>query len=415
MRVIILFVTMAIFLSAETNSKLCNEIKADSAKFFSKKLDLEKDYLEISQMDCACEGSLFLMDFLQNLYNISTKIRGDSIDCNGRYAIANQKFFQYTLAKAGIAPENYKKDLLPNEIYDNLITKNRKYFRTWAHKSIGNHILHNQFNTEYQKAIPKLVKYYKDKFGYDEGSAIYFAVRAANEYLNYSVGNYNVDIKFSELEEMMSDPSLTIEDLKGYIYSHEISQLELNNALNIAILENKDVEFLDVLIKRGANINSGDESALFFALKNIKLAKFLISQGADVNYKNSFGKTPIFYAVEFKNMDLIKFLIEHGADLNAKYISNNEKMAFAATSYEPFYQNLCALNHTSKTLLMHAAQNSNLEIVELLIENRAKIDSLDDLGNNALDYADTAKNKEIIAYLLSLGLKLNTTQGEIYE
>ena len=50
------------------------------------------------------------------------------------------------------------------------------------------------------------------------------------------------------------------------------------------------------------------------ALKNlIDIVKILITAGADVNIKNSFGYTPLHSAVLFDALDVVKILITAGA------------------------------------------------------------------------------------------------------
>ncbi len=42
-----------------------------------------------------------------------------------------------------------------------------------------------------------------------------------------------------------------------------------------------------------------------------------IEKGADLNARNHFGETPLFYAARFGNRELIGLLIRHGADIHA--------------------------------------------------------------------------------------------------
>lgn len=90
-------------------------------------------------------------------------------------------------------------------------------------------------------------------------------------------------------------------------------------------------------------------------------------------------------------------------------INNNEKLALSANigSNTPYFITFCALEHTSKNVLMHAAAYGNVEILKLLISKGANFNAVDDLGFNALDFALSAGKKENADYLKSLGLKAN--------
>lgn len=135
----------------------------------------------------------------------------------------------------------------------------------------------------------------------------------------------------------------------------------------------------------------------------------MLSQGADVNYANSFGKTPLFYAAEFNQKPMVELLINNGANVNAVYINKNEKLALSGNVGEstPYYITLCALEHTSKSVLMHAASYADTDILKLLVAKGADFKKVDDLGFNALDFALAAKKESNAAYLRSLGLKEN--------
>lgn len=163
------------------------------------------------------------------------------------------------------------------------------------------------------------------------------------------------------------------------------------------------------MIRFGARIDEGYESAIFYALESYENTNFLIQNGANVNQANAFGKTPLFYAIEFNRLDIIKLLLDNGANVNQKYINNNEKLALSANigSNTPYFITFCALEHTSKNVLMHAAAYGNVEILKLLISKGANFNAVDDLGFNALDFALSAGKKENADYLKSLGLKAN--------
>ena len=50
----------------------------------------------------------------------------------------------------------------------------------------------------------------------------------------------------------------------------------------------------------------------------IKIIKFLIKQGADINKVNKYGETPLFSAYHVGNEAIVKYLVEHGAEIKRK-------------------------------------------------------------------------------------------------
>ena len=140
--------------------------------------------------------------------------------------------------------------------------------------------------------------------------------------------------------------------------------------------------------------------------KLFKCAKFLnlgglLNSGASVDYTNAFGKTPLFYAIGYGDRELVQILLAHGADVNHAYFSarhinpENESCALTAT-----------LKHTKRTPLMHAAQNSDLAMIRLLIDKGARTQDLDEVGFSALDYAVMGEKAKNQAYLAGLGIPL---------
>jgi len=159
-----------------------------------------------------------------------------------------------------------------------------------------------------------------------------------------------------------------------------------------------------VLLKRGARINVGDESALFFSLRSSEHMKFLLRRGANVNYENGFGKTVLFYAIEYKDFEMVKLLLGHKADVNHCYKSKEEIKKISWEDF-PFYQSYCMLTHNKRTPLMHAAQHGNAALIKLLLEHGANLNTRDQEGCNASDYARGGKKSENMLFLKSLGLK----------
>ena len=136
------------------------------------------------------------------------------------------------------------------------------------------------------------------------------------------------------------------------------------------------------------------------------MIKFLLAKGANVNYRNSFGKTILYYAIELDDIDLIKTLLKNGANINNTYIDAKTKKKIMWSDKIPFYHHLslCSLKHTKRTPLMHAAQHASVDMLKFLISYGAKKDAIDEIGYNVLDYAHMGNKEKNIAYLKSIGL-----------
>lgn len=356
-----------------------------------------------------CKESLKNQDFTKKLYAISNEIRGGNSSCNGIAYLPKLQQFNLLLLKIAIDPITYQKTLDTPENLEKKYDILKSYFRYWAYQSIGNFRLYKAFWQEYNNAIEPLEKYFESNFNFDKGSNIYYTSNALNEFLNWAVGETKIYKDISPLAKIMSNKNYSVSYIQDFIFSNNPSQDDLTIALQAALLNQREKEILELLIRFGTRIDEGYESAIFYALENYENTNFLIQNGANVNQANAFGKTPLFYAIEFNRLDVIKLLLDNGANVNQKYINNNEKLALSANigSNTPYFITFCALEHTSKNVLMHAAAYGNVEILKLLISKGANFNAVDDLGFNALDFALSAGKKENADYLKSLGLKAN--------
>lgn len=364
------------------------------------------DYLNITS---SCKESLKNQDFTKKLYAISNEIRGSNSSCNGVAYLPKLQQFDFLLLKIAIDPIAYQKTLDTPENLEKKYDILKSYFRYWAYQSIGNFRLYKAFWKEYNNAIEPLEKYFESNFNFDKGSNIYYTSNALNEFLNWAVGETKIYKDISPLAKIMSNKNYSVSYIQDFIFSNNPSQDDLTIALQAALLNQREKKILELLIRFGARIDEGYESAIFYALESYENTNFLIQNGANVNQTNAFGKTPLFYAIEFNRLDIIKLLLDNGANVNQKYINNNEKLALSANigSNTPYFITFCALEHTSKNVLMHAAAYGNVEILKLLISKGANFNTVDDLGFNALDFALSAGKKENADYLKSLGLKAN--------
>lgn len=149
-----------------------------------------------------------------------------------------------------------------------------------------------------------------------------------------------------------------------------------------------DVVQAEYLISKGEQVNlplvSTGSTALMLA-QSLSMARMLVLNGADVHARDNKNGTSLHYAVTRPAAtDLILFLVKSGSDINARGWENET----------PFNIAVSYLNET---------RTENMEIVKVLAESGADINSRDNNGFTGLMQAAATGNNALADMLISLG------------
>ncbi len=124
--------------------------------------------------------------------------------------------------------------------------------------------------------------------------------------------------------------------------------------------------------------NQAGLSALHVAIKlsDIAMADFLLSRGADINFQDFQGNTPLILAIKKKNLELTTFVVIRGADVN---LANNDGI----------------------TPLHQAAFSGNEHVVDFLLKAKADPNVKNNDGATPYDFA-VAKKYINIAQMIKM-------------
>ena len=120
----------------------------------------------------------------------------------------------------------------------------------------------------------------------------------------------------------------TVEILKGYNIRPD--SYDLYTAIN----RNQSDSVIQLLLDNGIKAN-GEILLLAMEKQKFSVAKQFIETGADVNYQYPLNKnyadgmTPLLYASKWDNFDLVKLLVEKGAKLNTKNKDGSTALSLA--------------------------------------------------------------------------------------
>ena len=160
------------------------------------------------------------------------------------------------------------------------------------------------------------------------------------------------------------------------------------------------------------------------AAKNGRVFKVneLLARGADANFRNEHGATPLIEASIRGYQATVKTLFEHGANVHAAdSLSGATALSFAALTGQSETVELLlrcgadinAKDFDGRTALFEAALSGHLKVVAILLERGADINVRDIGGRTALTEANVWGEAEVAELLLKTGAYDDATAREM--
>lgn len=209
-------------------------------------------------------------------------------------------------------------------------------------------------------------------------------------------------------------------------YGHmELLDVLLNRGANIETLscsgetpliyaaQNGHTGIVRTLLKKGANIEAvKTETALMVAARNGHnvIVGLLLKRGAKIEAEDSIGETALFKAVTNGHPKTVDMLLDWGADVTASTSLGTTALMVAAASNQKGSSQIvkilleggASVNKVNKgewTALIFASYNGNVDIVSLLLERGATVDNRAKRGGAAIDSARQQGCIEVVQLL----------------
>jgi ankyrin repeat protein len=198
----------------------------------------------------------------------------------------------------------------------------------------------------------KIVKYLvKNGADVNCGAGDYwFPLELAVSNNKYNVANYLIDINVEPLYKNENSSHLIWASYEGYL--HIVKYLIETKNVNINYKDNKGI------------------SALHWACNakyiDIKIVKYLVSHGANINDVDINGETPLIFACRKGDYEAVKYLISKGANINKK---NKRGISPAEMAFSCNGDQFCVPSEYSMSWNAYI----NIEIIELLAKENANI------------------------------------------
>ncbi|MCD4748217.1 MAG: ankyrin repeat domain-containing protein [Thermoanaerobaculales bacterium] len=179
-----------------------------------------------------------------------------------------------------------------------------------------------------------------------------------------------------------------------------------------------DIDQVQRLVELGVSLNSADKNGLFPLLiavykGNLPLVRYLLSDGADVNYQTFHG--PAINGSKTEETAL--FLLESGADLNLHIRNEGDRLVSHLLFFKAagcgWNQLLAKVfesvigpdirNYNGRTPLFAAAGGGRLETMEILLGWGAQVDATDERGLTPLSDACFRRQLKAAKALIAAG------------
>ena len=239
---------------------------------------------------------------------------------------------------------------------------------------------------------PKLVEYFLDKGASIEkagGTDVYGNIMMAAAGSKFNNSNDKSPVDLTLLEKSAENSAKIMQMIIDKVDKKLINDsLEGKTPLIIAV-GNSYIDTAKILIENGANINAVDIegwSALSYAVNNgdIEIAKLLLENKAKIKDELLIAiKSPI---VESR-INMMKLLIDNKANIN--YTDEN--------GFNP---------------LNIAIESGDMELTKFLITNGANVNSLMQDGVSLIGYAIAQNNMDLLQILIENGANVNNTNGD---
>lgn len=239
---------------------------------------------------------------------------------------------------------------------------------------------------------PKLVEYFLDKGASIEkagGTDVYGNIMMAAAGSKFNNSNDKSPVDLTLLEKSAENSAKIMQMIIDKVDKKLINDsLEGKTPLIIAV-GNSYIDTAKILIENGANINEVDFegwSALSYAVNNgdIEIAKLLLTNKAKIKDELLLAiKSPIAES----RIDMIKLLIDNKANIN--YADDD--------GFNP---------------LNIAIESGDMELTKFLITNGANVNSLMQDGVSLIGYAIAQNNMDLLQILIENGANVNNTNGD---
>lgn len=244
------------------------------------------------------------------------------------------------------------------------------------------------------------------------------------------LNSYNIQLTYDEVRENIINGTLSANTIPVKKFFKDV-----DTYLQYAIKQD-DEKFVDCLLRNSVDINFNSKNchpAIYLAVEknHKKFVKKLLDANADIDLQSQYEGpfpvceqfTPLQLAVKLNLYEIVELLINYGANVNACCSIIEEHLYMGHPSFV-IYRNAILPNTMHHFTPLHiAVNNENEEIVDLLIDNIADVNSspkynftfcLHATSKTPLGIAIKKKNLTLVEKLITAGADVNISSWNDY-
>ncbi len=168
------------------------------------------------------------------------------------------------------------------------------------------------------------------------------------------------------------------------------------------------------LIKRGVDVNTVDKAGNSLLIQAVRrdvpeLFDYLLLRRAKLNVRNRNGETALSLAAYTGKLQFVQRLVEAGAEVNfygwspLTYAAYNGHTAIVDYLLKRGGAEINARTENGSTALFFVARFGHIEVIKLLLKNKADPTLANENGDTAIDWALKSDNTDIADLLRAAG------------
>lgn len=177
-----------------------------------------------------------------------------------------------------------------------------------------------------------------------------------------------------------------------------------------------DLPNIELLIKKGAKfkiVNGKNQNLLFYASTK-DVANYLYTKGININQEDSFKRTPIFGVIEKGFTEVVSFYCQKGINIEHRDLEENTPLLYAVKNKQGHIIEVLVNNKAKVTIVDYKGQglihhSPNLDVMKYLAETGADVNQQDLSGKDKIMYLAEANklNMDVLKFFVSKGYNLN--------